>query len=132
MLCLELTESLFADTALRRVRDVLERLKGIGIKLAIDDFGTGYSPCPILDGLPFDELKIDRAFVNGIGTNASKHPLLKGMIELSHALNLSVVAEGAEYRRGSRGAQGKWGPTGFRATSSAGRLPPPKFPPLCN
>jgi EAL domain-containing protein (putative c-di-GMP-specific phosphodiesterase class I) len=41
-------------------------------------------------------LKIDRAFVSGIGTNASKHPLLKGMIELSHALNLSVVAEGAE------------------------------------
>jgi EAL domain-containing protein (putative c-di-GMP-specific phosphodiesterase class I) len=96
ILCLELTESLFADTALRRVRDVLERLKGIGVKLAIDDFGTGYSSLSYLDGLPFDELKIDRAFVNGIGTNASKHPLLKGMIELSHALDLSVVAEGAE------------------------------------
>ncbi|HEX7109701.1 MAG TPA: EAL domain-containing protein [Aestuariivirga sp.] len=96
VLCLELTESLFADTSLRRVRDVLDRLKSIGIKLAIDDFGTGYSSLSYLDGLPFDELKIDRAFVNGIGTNASKHPLLKGMIELSHALDLSVVAEGAE------------------------------------
>ena len=96
VLCLELTESLFADTSLRRVRDVLDRLKSIGVKLAIDDFGTGYSSLSYLDGLPFDELKIDRAFVNGIGSNASKHRLLRGMIELSHALDLSVVAEGAE------------------------------------
>jgi diguanylate cyclase (GGDEF)-like protein len=96
VLCLELTESLFADTALRRVREVLDRLKAIGIKLAIDDFGTGYSSLSYLDGLPFDELKIDRAFVHGIGSNPDKHPLLKGMIELSHALNLTVVAEGAE------------------------------------
>ncbi len=64
--------------------------------MAIDDFGTGYSSLSYLDGLPFDELKIDRAFVSGIGANASKHRLLKGMIELSHALDLSVIAEGAE------------------------------------
>ena len=96
VLCLEITESLFADTSLTRVQNVLERLKGVGVKLAIDDFGTGYSSLSYLDGLPFDELKIDRAFVNGVGSNASKHRLLKGMIELGHALDLSVIAEGAE------------------------------------
>ena len=96
VLCLEITESLFADTSLGRVRTVLESLKGVGVKLAIDDFGTGYSSLSYLDGLPFDELKIDRAFVGGIGGNVSKHRLLKGMIELSHALDLSVIAEGAE------------------------------------
>ena len=74
----------------------MESLKGVGVKLAIDDFGTGYSSLSYLDGLPFDELKIDRAFVGGIGGNVSKHRLLKGMIELSHALDLSVIAEGAE------------------------------------
>ena len=96
VLCLEITESLFADTSLVRVQTVLESLKGVGVKLAIDDFGTGYSSLSYLNGLPFDELKIDRAFVSGIGSNASKHRLLKGMIELSHALDLSVIAEGAE------------------------------------
>ena len=96
VLCLELTESLFAGASLRRVRDVLETLKGIGVGLAIDDFGTGYSSMSYLHGFPFDKLKIDRAFVSGIGDNTSKHRLLKGMIDLSHALDLSVVAEGAE------------------------------------
>ena len=96
VLCLELTESIFAGVSLKRVRDVLEALKGIGAKLAIDDFGTGYSSLSYLHGFPFDKLKIDRAFVNGIGGDTSKHRLLRGMIELSHALDLSVVAEGAE------------------------------------
>ena len=67
VLCLEITESLFADTSLVRVQTVLESLKGVGVKLAIDDFGTGYSSLSYLNGLPFDELKIDRAFVSGIG-----------------------------------------------------------------
>ena len=96
VLCLEITESLFADTSLVRVQTVLESLKGVGVKLAIDDFGTGYSSLSYLNGLPFDELKIDRAFISGISGNANKHRLLKGMIELSHALDLSVIAEGAE------------------------------------
>jgi diguanylate cyclase (GGDEF)-like protein len=96
VLCLELTESLFADTSLMRVRNVLKKLKNLGLKLAIDDFGTGYSALSYLDGLPFDELKIDRAFVSGMASNPNKQRLIRGMIELSHALDLSVVAEGAE------------------------------------
>ncbi len=96
VLCLEVTESLFAGASLTRVRDALESLKSSGIKLAIDDFGTGYSSLSYLHGFPFDKVKIDRAFVHGIGGNTGMHRLLRGMIELSHALDLSVVAEGAE------------------------------------
>jgi EAL domain-containing protein (putative c-di-GMP-specific phosphodiesterase class I) len=95
-LCLELTESLFAGGSLKRVKHVLETLKGIGVMLAIDDFGTGYSSMSYLQGFPFDKLKIDRAFVDGIEHDADKRRLLKGMIELGHALDLSIVAEGAE------------------------------------
>jgi diguanylate cyclase (GGDEF)-like protein len=96
VLCLELTESLFVGSSLAWVRDMLEALKGLGVRLAIDDFGTGYSSLAYLHGLPFDELKIDRAFVSGIGTSTGKHRLLRGMIELGHALDMTIVAEGAE------------------------------------
>ncbi len=96
VLCLELTESLFAGSSLAWVRDMLEALKGLGIKLAIDDFGTGYSSLSYLHSLPFDELKIDRAFVGDIATDEAKLRLLRGMVELGHALDMTVVAEGAE------------------------------------
>ena len=129
VLCLEITESLFADTSLVRVQTVLESLKGVGVKLAIDDFGTGYSSLSYLNGLPFDELKIDRAFVSGIGSNASKHRLLKGMIELSHALDLSVIAEGAESEDEVARSFAEWEPNRSRAMFTASPLPLPKFPP---
>jgi EAL domain-containing protein (putative c-di-GMP-specific phosphodiesterase class I) len=96
VLCLELTESLFAGNSLGWVRDMLEALKGLGVRLAIDDFGTGYSSLSYLNGLPFDELKIDRTFISGVGTATTKHRLLRGMIELGHVLDMQVVAEGAE------------------------------------
>jgi diguanylate cyclase (GGDEF)-like protein len=95
-LCLELTESLFAGHSLKRTKGVLESLKAAGVQLAIDDFGTGYSSLSYLQGFPFDKLKVDRAFVRGAGSDAGKRKLLRGMIDLAHALNLSVVAEGAE------------------------------------
>ena len=96
ILCLELTESLFAGYSAKRVKQVLEGLKGVGVSLAIDDFGTGYSSLSYLQGLPFDKLKIDRAFVSGIEEDADKRRLLTGVIDLGHALDLTIVAEGAE------------------------------------
>jgi diguanylate cyclase (GGDEF)-like protein len=95
-LCLELTESLFAGQSGRRVQDVLAALKALGVTLAIDDFGTGYSSLAYLLGLPFDTLKIDRAFVRGIAAEDGRRRLLRGIIELAHALGLATVAEGAE------------------------------------
>ncbi len=95
-LCLEVTESLFAGNNLGAIRDTLHTLKSLGISLAIDDFGTGYSSLSYLHGFPFDKLKIDRAFVRDVHLDASRQRLLRGIVELSHALGLGVVAEGAE------------------------------------
>jgi diguanylate cyclase (GGDEF)-like protein len=96
VLCLEVTESLFAGISPKQVKTMLDALKGIGVTLAIDDFGTGYSSLSYLQGLPFDKLKIDRAFVTGVEADADKRRLLSGVIDLGHALDLVIVAEGAE------------------------------------
>jgi diguanylate cyclase (GGDEF)-like protein len=96
LLCLELTESVFLGRTVSTVRHMFNDLKAMGIELALDDFGTGYSSLSYLEGLPFDKVKIDRAFVNGVQNNDKKMSLLKSIIYLSHALKMKVVAEGAE------------------------------------
>ncbi|MGL4439312.1 MAG: sensor domain-containing protein, partial [Bosea sp. (in: a-proteobacteria)] len=96
LLCLELTESLFADHAEGRVRRALTALKKRGVTLALDDFGTGYSSLGYLTQLPFDKLKLDRCFVDGIVEQPRKRKLLQGMIALGRGLGMTVVAEGAE------------------------------------
>jgi diguanylate cyclase (GGDEF)-like protein len=95
-LCLELTESLFAGQSSAQARKVLEEIDRMGVTLAIDDFGTGYSSMAYLKDLPFRKLKIDRAFVSDIDSDPYKRRLLKGMVDLAHALEMSIVAEGAE------------------------------------
>ncbi len=96
LLCLELTESLFVDHTEQRISRTLKALSGLGLRLALDDFGSGYSSLGYLTRLPFDWLKVDRAFVDGISTAPEKRKLLAGIIALSHGLGMTVVAEGAE------------------------------------
>jgi EAL domain-containing protein (putative c-di-GMP-specific phosphodiesterase class I) len=96
LLCIELTESLLADYAEGHVRTVLNELKGLGVTLALDDFGTDYSSLGYLARLPFDKLKIDRLFVDGITDSDRARELLKGIIALGRGLGMAVVAEGAE------------------------------------
>jgi diguanylate cyclase (GGDEF)-like protein len=96
LLCFELTESMFIGTSRRRADYILEALKQAGVTLAIDDFGTGYSSLSYLRELPFDKLKIDRAFIAGIDVDSDKRRLFKGIVDLGHALGKSIVAEGAE------------------------------------
>jgi diguanylate cyclase (GGDEF)-like protein/PAS domain S-box-containing protein len=96
LLCLELTESLLADHAGGRVRSVLTALKSLGVTLALDDFGTGYSSLGYLTQLPFDTLKIDRIFVDGIAASKPARRLLEGIIALGRGLGMTIVAEGAE------------------------------------
>ncbi len=96
LLCLELTESLFVDHTEQRISRTLKALSGLGLRLALDDFGSGYSSLGYLTRLPFDWLKVDRAFVDGISTAPEKRKLLSGIIALSHGLGMTVVAEGAE------------------------------------
>ena len=96
LLCLELTESLFVGKSMLTVQKMLAELKSIGVHSALDDFGTGYSSLSYLEHLPFDKLKIDRAFVHGAKEGQKNTELLKGIISLAHGLGMTVVAEGAE------------------------------------
>jgi diguanylate cyclase (GGDEF)-like protein len=96
LLCLELTESLFVGKSMAIVQNMLREFKILGIKTALDDFGTGYSSLSYLEHLPFDKLKIDRAFVHNAQEGTKNTELLKGIINLAHGLGMIVVAEGAE------------------------------------
>ena len=96
LLCVELTESVFAAESLNRLEGILSRLKQRGIDLALDDFGTGYSSLGYLNRLPFDKLKIDRTFVCGANSCAEKRKLLRGIVSLGKGLDLQVIAEGVE------------------------------------
>jgi diguanylate cyclase (GGDEF)-like protein len=110
---LEVTESsLMAD--LGTARSVLLDLRELGVKLAIDDFGTGYSSLSQLKELPVDVLKIDKSFIDGIGTDGLDDGVIEAVVALARAHGLRVVAEGVEtslqYRRlralGCQAAQG--------------------------
>jgi len=89
---LEVTESaLIVD--LGQSADMLRRLKQEGVRLSLDDFGTGYSSMSYLRQLPVDILKLDRSFVN---QDASGFGFVAALVNMAHALGLSVVAEGIE------------------------------------
>ncbi len=92
---LEITESVLADNVEYAV-DLLQKLKGLGIRLAMDDFGTGYSSLTTLQRFPLDELKVDRAFVGGLGKNTQDVPIVKLVVDLAHAMGLQALAEGVE------------------------------------
>jgi EAL domain-containing protein (putative c-di-GMP-specific phosphodiesterase class I)/CheY-like chemotaxis protein len=94
---LELTETAaMADPS--KAMDILLRLRVSDIGLSIDDFGTGFSSLKQLYQLPFDELKIDRTFVRGLPGDEEARTIVKATIEMAHALNMTVCAEGVETR----------------------------------
>ncbi|GAA4620818.1 putative bifunctional diguanylate cyclase/phosphodiesterase [Saccharopolyspora hordei] len=95
LLTFELTESsVMADP--ERSLPVLRRLHAMGVVLAVDDFGTGYSSLAYLRQLPVDEVKIDKSFVLGMGTDLGDMAVVRSIVELGHSLHLAVVAEGVE------------------------------------
>jgi diguanylate cyclase (GGDEF)-like protein len=94
-LCLELTESTFMEEADGHGA-ALAALKALGVNLAMDDFGTGYSSLTYLKRFPVNMLKIDQAFVGGLGRDTSDTAIVRSVIDLAHALGLTVVAEGVE------------------------------------
>ena len=92
---LEVTESIFLDP--RRARGALQELTELGVHLSLDDFGTGYSSLEYLRTFPFDDLKIDRAFIADlIEDDPAPIAILTSVISLSHALHMTVVSEGVE------------------------------------
>lgn len=92
---LEITESAIMDNAESAIT-VLKQLKRIGVKLSIDDFGTGYSSLSYLHRFPIDTLKIDRSFVSAMETGTENGEIVRTVIALAKALNLTIIAEGIE------------------------------------
>jgi len=92
---LEITESFAVDEP-EETLVALAELKLLGIRIAIDDFGTGYSSLASLKYLPVDTLKIDRAFVSGVGTTTLDDTIVMTVLALAKILRLDVIAEGVE------------------------------------
>jgi diguanylate cyclase (GGDEF)-like protein/PAS domain S-box-containing protein len=95
LLELELTETALVNDMDKSV-EVLGRLKKLGLMLSVDDFGTGYSGLSYLKHFPVDILKLDRSFVLQQPEGLSSFDFIKAFVDMAHALELSVVAEGVE------------------------------------
>ncbi len=94
-LVIEVTEAEMIDS--REVLDALRLARRIGVRVALDDFGTGFSNFSYLLDLPVDELKLDRSFLRGETTGCGRRrAVMASVIDLAHALDLSVTVEGAE------------------------------------
>jgi EAL domain-containing protein (putative c-di-GMP-specific phosphodiesterase class I) len=94
---LELTESQLLDSV-EHIIATFQQLRDLGVKLAIDDFGTGYSSLSYLKRIPVDYVKIDQAFIRGLGEGAEDAAITRAIIAMAHGLSLKVVAEGVERR----------------------------------
>lgn len=95
LLCVEITEQLlFEDAAATQV--LFAHLRDLGVLLALDDFGTGYSPLVQLKEFPVHTVKVDQAFVAGLGTDPYDEAIVDAVLDLARRLDLVSVAEGVE------------------------------------
>ncbi|MEW6639435.1 MAG: EAL domain-containing protein [Pseudomonadota bacterium] len=95
---LEITEAVLIrddDVAL----SILHHLRAIGVRIALDDFGTGYSSLSYLQRFPFDKIKIDRAFVREMTDADSSSSIVRAVVDIAAARNMTTVAEGVETER---------------------------------
>jgi EAL domain-containing protein (putative c-di-GMP-specific phosphodiesterase class I) len=79
-----------------RMQKMLIRLSKRGVRLAIDDFGSGYASLSHLKQLPVDVLKIDKSFIQNMGTSEDDDAIVRSTVELAHSVGVRVVAEGVE------------------------------------
>jgi diguanylate cyclase (GGDEF)-like protein len=92
---LEITEAVLIrddDAAL----NLLQHLRNIGVRIALDDFGTGYSSLSYLRRFPFDKIKIDRCFIDGIDETDGSSAIVQAVINIANAQNMTTTAEGIE------------------------------------
>jgi diguanylate cyclase (GGDEF)-like protein len=92
---LEITESVLMQNA-ANANAVLKQLKNIGISIALDDFGTGYSSLSYLTTFPFDKIKIDKSFTQGLFERSDCAVIVASVLTLARGLNIEVTAEGVE------------------------------------
>ncbi|MBK1657725.1 putative bifunctional diguanylate cyclase/phosphodiesterase [Paracraurococcus ruber] len=96
---IEITEEVLLDRVSDRTLDQLAALRGRGARLVLDDFGTGNSGLSQLLRLPLDSLKLDKRFVQRLGTDHRAEEIVRATVSLAHGLGLEVVAEGVETER---------------------------------
>ena len=94
--CVEVVEQVFLGTNFQSFQDRLLRLHDAGVELALDDFGTGFASLTHLRRIPIDRVKIDRGFISSLPASGEDLVLVKGIIDITHALGKSVTAEGIE------------------------------------
>jgi EAL domain-containing protein (putative c-di-GMP-specific phosphodiesterase class I) len=94
-LCLEVTESALMENVETTMATIMQ-LKQLGARLSADDFGTGYSSLAHLRTFPFDEVKVDRSFVAGLGDCGEDDVIVGAVMSMAQALSLTTVAEGVE------------------------------------
>ena len=92
---LEITESLLMSNT-ERVLRTLHALSALGVRIAMDDFGTGYSSLAYLWRFPFDKVKIDRSFTQGLGEDPKVGLIVRSIVSLAHSMSIRVNAEGVE------------------------------------
>jgi Amt family ammonium transporter len=92
---LEVTESVLIEEA-ESPMAVLNKLRSYGLRLVLDDFGRGYSSLSYLKHLPLDGMKIDRSFTDGLTGDLKDIVIMRALVDMAHALGMSVVAEGVE------------------------------------
>ena len=91
----EITEETLTQNIANLVQ-LLEQIREMDIGIEVDDYGTGYTSLQYLANLPIDILKIDRSFVSGIDKDLKKRALFQAIVNMSHALDIDVIAEGVE------------------------------------
>jgi EAL domain-containing protein (putative c-di-GMP-specific phosphodiesterase class I) len=92
---LELTESFALDDN-NSIKEIVEELRKNGIKCSLDDFGSGFSSFNVLKSIPFDELKLDRCFIEKTDQPEKDEIVLKMVIEMAKSLGITIVQEGVE------------------------------------
>lgn len=93
---LEVTENMVMEN-IETVTPVLYQLHEKGVSISIDDFGIGYSSLNYIKRFPISVIKIDRSFIVNISEDQDDHAIVSAIIAMAHAMNLKVVAEGAEH-----------------------------------
>ena len=94
-LTLEVTESL-AINDMERMKEILNKIKSLGVRIALDDFGTGYSSLNHIREIPFDVIKVDQGFVKELSDDAYSQSFIKMVAELASTIGVSICVEGIE------------------------------------
>jgi len=97
-LALEITEGVLIESTIY-LDETIDFLHSIGAKISLDDFGTGYASLTYLRKIPFDNLKIDKSFVDGIFASKKDHSIIGTIVDLVHNLDMKIIAEGVETRK---------------------------------